>query len=280
MNTKELYIKNNRQISTITTKNYSTSFSMAVKMLNSRYRWAIYSIYGFVRYADEIVDTLFDYPQQDMLNEFADETYRAIERKVSINPIIDSFQQVVNQFNIEQEHIEAFLKSMRMDLYNTQYDQEKIQEYIYGSAEVVGLMCLRVFYKDDDVKYELLKHPARKLGEAFQKVNFMRDIKSDFYYRGRTYFPGIIEEDFNQDVKTAIEENIIQAFNEAYSGIKELNKDVRFGVYLAYIYYLQLFKKLKKKTTSNIMEDRIRIPNRFKLFLTGKAFFNNTFNII
>ena len=280
MNTKELYTKNNRQISRITTKNYSTSFSMAVRMLNSKYRWAIYSIYGFVRYADEIVDTLFDYPQQDMLNEFVEETYRAIDRKVSMNPIIDSFQQVVNQFNIEQKQINAFLGSMRMDLYNAQYDQNKIQEYIYGSAEVVGLMCLRVFYKDDDQKYEDLKHPARKLGEAFQKVNFLRDIKSDFYFRGRTYFPGIVEDDFNQNVKTSIEEDIKQAFDEAYSGIKALNKDVRFGVYLAYIYYLQLFKKLKKKTAVNIVEDRIRIPNRFKLFLTGKAFFNNTFNII
>jgi phytoene/squalene synthetase len=280
MNTKELYIKNNRQISRITTRNYSTSFSMAVKMLNSRYRWAIYSIYGFVRYADEIVDTLFDFPQSEMLDEFVEETYRAIDRQISMNPIIDSFQQVVNKFNIEKNHIDAFIESMRMDLYNAQYDKDKIRDYIYGSAEVVGLMCLRVFYKDDDVKYELLKHPARKLGEAFQKVNFLRDIKSDFYFRGRTYFPGIIEDDFIPDVKTAIEEDIKQDFDEAYTGIKELNKDVRFGVYLAYIYYLQLFKKLKKKTAGNIMDGRIRIPNSFKLFLMGKAFFNNTFNFI
>lgn len=253
---------------------------MAVKMLNSRYRWAIYSIYGFVRYADEIVDTLFDFPQSEMLDEFVEETYRAIDRQISMNPIIDSFQQVVNQFNIEKNHIDAFIESMRMDLYNAQYDKDKIRDYIYGSAEVVGLMCLRVFYKDDDVKYEYLKHPARKLGEAFQKVNFLRDIKSDFYFRGRTYFPGIIEDDFSPDVKTAIEEDIKQDFDEAYTGIKELNKDVRFGVYLAYIYYLQLFKKLKKKTAGNIMDGRIRIPNSFKLFLMGKAFFNNTFNFI
>ncbi len=280
MNTKQLYIKNNRQLSKLTTQNYSTSFSLAVKMLDKQYKWAIYAIYGFVRYADEIVDTLFDYPQSEMLDEFVEETYRAIDRKISMNPIIDSFQQVVNEFNIEKEHINAFLESMKMDLYNSQYDQHKIQDYIYGSAEVVGLMCLRVFYQNDDEKYESMKHPARKLGEAFQKVNFLRDIKSDYHLRGRIYFPGIIENEFTPDVKKAIEDDIKQDFEEAYQGIKALNKDVRFGVYLAYIYYLQLFKKLRNKTAGNIMEGRIRIPNSFKIFLMGKAFFNNTFNII
>lgn len=249
-------------------------------MLDKNLRDPVFAIYGFVRYADEIVDTFFDYSQKDLLEEFISDTYKAIDRGISTNPIIDSFQMVVNRYGIEKKHIDAFLESMRMDLYNHTYSNEMVQHYIYGSAEVVGLMCLRIFYHDDDRQYESMKYYARKLGEAFQKVNFLRDIQSDFNDRGRTYFQDIINNGFTEDVKLNIERDIETDFKEAYRGIKMLNKSSRFGVYLAYIYYKRLFRKIQRANPNTLMNDRIRIPNSHKIYLLFQAYVRNSMNII
>ena len=249
-------------------------------MLSQKNQGPIYAIYGFVRYADEIVDTFFEYPQKELLEEFIAETYRAIDRKISTNPIIDSFQTVVNEYGIEKSHIDAFLNSMKMDLYHKEYNEPMLKDYIYGSAEVVGLMCLRIFYHNDNTKYEELKHNARKLGEAFQKVNFLRDIQSDISERGRIYFPEIQRTGFTPEVKAEIEEDIEQNFKEAFEGVKSLNKDARFGVYLAYIYYKRLFKKIKKAEATSVKNGRMRINNRHKIYLLFKAYFKNSMNLI
>lgn len=276
---RDLYTKNNLQLSRVTTMNYSTSFSLGVRMLNRKIRDPIFAIYGYVRYADEIVDTFFGYPQEEMLEEFIHETYKAIERGISTNPILDSFQTIVNRYGIEQEHIDAFLQSMRMDLYNDNYGKEKVRDYIYGSAEVVGLMCLRVFYHDDDEQYESLKYYARKLGEAFQKVNFLRDIQSDYSDRKRIYFSDISNNGFSAEVKEKIEREIQHDFDEAYKGIKMLNKRARFGVYLAYIYYQRLFRKIRKSEPNVLMNGRIRIPNSRKVSLLFQAYLRNSMNL-
>jgi len=277
---KDLYTRNNLQISRLTTRNYSTSFSLGVRMLSRRMRDPIYAIYGFVRYADEIVDTFHDYPQSELLDEFIHDTYKAIERGISMNPILNSFQLVVNEYHIDRELIDAFLESMKMDLYHSEYGENLIGEYIYGSAEVVGLMCLRVFYKDDDTSYEALKPHARKLGEAFQKVNFLRDIYSDYQERGRTYFYRIGNNGFTSEVKEEIERDIVKDFREAYQGIRRLNKQARFGVYLAYIYYLRLFKKIRLSEPQTVMNGRMRIGNPGKLFLLFKAYVRNSMNLL
>jgi len=275
-----LYTKNNLQISKLTTRNYSTSFSLGVRMLNRRIQDPIYAIYGFVRYADEIVDTFHEHPQQEMLDEFVQQTYQAIERGISMNPILDSFQYIVNKYRIESEHIDAFLKSMRMDLNYTDYNEQQIKDYIYGSAEVVGLMCLRIFYHDNDEQYEALKPYARKLGEAFQKVNFLRDINSDYQERGRTYFAKMANSGFTREVKNEIERDIENDFREAYQGIRKLDKKVRFGVYLAYIYYLRLFKKIRQSEPHAVMNGRLRIANSHKLYLLFKAYLRNSTNML
>jgi phytoene/squalene synthetase len=277
---RKLFTKNNLQISRLTTINYSTSFSLGVRMLDKKLRDPVFAIYGYVRYADEIVDTFFDYPQKDLLEEFISDTYKAIDRGISTNPILDSFQMVVNHYGIEKKHIDAFLESMRMDLFNHTYSNDMVQDYIYGSAEVVGLMCLRIFYHDDDRQYESMKYYARKLGEAFQKVNFLRDIQSDFNDRGRTYFHDIIHQGFTEDVKLHIEKEIEADFKEAYMGIKMLNKGSRFGVYLAYIYYKRLFRKIQRSNPNTLMNGRIRIPNSHKIYLLFQAYVRNSMNII
>ncbi len=276
---RDLYTKNNLQLSRVTTMNYSTSFSLGVRMLSRKIRDPIFAIYGYVRYADEIVDTFFGYPQEEMLEEFIHETYKAIERGISTNPILDSFQITVNQYGIEREHIDAFLESMRMDLYNHNYEKSEVTDYIYGSAEVVGLMCLRVFYYDDDEQYEFLKYHARKLGEAFQKVNFLRDIQSDYSDRERIYFADISNNGFSAEVKRKIEQEIQHDFDEAYQGIKILNKRARFGVYLAYIYYQRLFRKIRKSEPHALMSGRIRIPNSRKISLLFQAYLRNSINL-
>ncbi|MBS3771727.1 MAG: phytoene/squalene synthase family protein [Bacteroidales bacterium] len=276
---RDLYTKNNLQLSRLTTMNYSTSFSLGVRMLSRKIRDPIFAIYGYVRYADEIVDTFFGYPQEEMLEEFIHETYRAIERGISTNPILDSFQMTVNKYGIEREHIDAFLESMRMDLYNHNYEKSEVTDYIYGSAEVVGLMCLRVFYYDDDEQYEFLKYHARKLGEAFQKVNFLRDIQSDYSDRERIYFADISNNGFSAEVKRRIEQEIQHDFDEAYQGIKILNKRARFGVYLAYIYYQRLFRKIRKSEPNVLMSGRIRIPNSRKISLLLQAYLRNSMNL-
>lgn len=276
----ELYRKNNLDCSRITTQNYSTSFSLGVRMLSPKFRKGIYSIYGFVRYADEIVDTFFEQNQQEIFNEFKEETFKAIERKFSINPILDSFQEAVWKYGIDRKLIDAFLLSMEMDLYQSNYDPKQLETYIYGSAEVVGLMCLRVFYFEEPDKYDKLVEPARKLGAAFQKVNFLRDAQDDFENKGRVYFEDIDFNHFDALTKAKIEQEIEQDFHEAYQGIKALKKEVRFGVYMAYIYYLRLFWKIKKAQPSQILKQRYRVSNTKKMYLLANAYFKNALNIL
>lgn len=276
----ELYRKNSIDISRITTQNYSTSFSLAVKMLKPEYRKGIYAIYGYVRFADEIVDTFFEQNQQVLLNEFRKETFDAIERKFSINPVIDSFQWVVNEFAIDHHLITAFLDSMEMDLNNLEYDQNMLKDYIYGSAEVVGLMCLRVFYKGEPDKYDSLIAPARKLGEAFQKVNFLRDAQDDFESKGRVYFKNIDFNNFDKHTKLQIEQEIQKDFEEAFEGVKALKKEVRFGVYLAYRYYQRLLHKIQMAQPHEILNVRFSVKNHKKIYLMFNAFVRNSFNLL
>lgn len=276
----DFYTKNALKISKTTTLNYSTSFSMGVWMLDKTNRPAIYAIYGFVRFADEIVDTFHDQDQKTLLKDFKKDTWDAIEKGFSTNPILHSFQWAVNRYKIEYEHIEAFLYSMELDLYKDRYNREEYHQYIYGSAEVIGLMCLRVFYDGDDESYKKLIHPARKLGEAFQKVNFLRDMLSDYHERGRVYFPEVDFDRFDVQMKKDIEEEIRKDFDEAYLGIKALRKDVRLGVYLAYNYYLKLLEKIKKAKPDDLLERRFRIPNSRKFLLLIRCYVQNSINVV
>lgn len=268
-----IFDKTTYQCSRIITHNYSTSFSLGIKVLAKKFHNPIYGIYGFVRFADEIVDTFHDYNKKGLLDDFKKETYEAIKNKISLNPVLNSFQLVVNQYNIKTELIEAFFKSMEMDLEDISYDNKAYDEYIYGSAEVVGLMCLQVFCEGDDTKYNELKHPARKLGAAFQKVNFLRDINSDFRERGRVYFPGLDLHDFSQETKLRIEQDIEADFNEALKGIVKLPKGSSIGVYLAYVYYMKLFGKIRSCPASKILTERIRVPDFEKIILLLKTYF-------
>ena len=274
----DFYTRNALECSKRTTLNYSTSFSMGVWMLKKRFRPAIYAIYGFVRFADEIVDTFHDQDKKKLLFRFTEDTYDAIERGFSTNPILHSFQWAVNKYKIERDHIDAFLYSMELDLYKDRYNREEYHRYIYGSAEVIGLMCLRVFYHGDDEVYRNLIHPARKLGEAFQKVNFLRDMLSDYHDRGRVYFPEVDFENFDVSMKKDIKVEIDQDFREAYAGIKLLRKDVRLGVFLAYSYYLKLLKKIREAEPDALMEKRFRIPNTRKFALLVRCYLQNAFN--
>jgi phytoene/squalene synthetase len=267
----KLYNKNAFDCSRITANNYSTSFSFGIKLFKRKYRPAIYAIYGFVRFADEIVDTFHDQNKKELLNNLREDTWKAIETGFSSNPILHSFQHVVNEFGIDREYIEAFLYSMEMDLECKNYNAEEIKKYIYGSAEVVGLMCLRVFYKDRKNEFDELIYPARKLGEAFQKVNFLRDISADYFDKGRIYFPGIQFEKFTAAQKKAIEDDITFDFAEAKKGIRKLNPDVRMGVFLAYTYYLELLEKIRKTTPREILQKRYRVSNFFKMVLLVNA---------
>jgi phytoene/squalene synthetase len=249
-------------------------------MFQKKYQEPIYNLYGFVRFADEIVDTFHDQDKALLLEEFKKDTWLAIDRKLSLNPVLQSFQEVVNQYGIEKELIEAFLKSMEMDLHHQDYQQDLYEEYIYGSAEVVGLMCLRVFCEGDDEMYQALKKPACKLGSAFQKVNFLRDMKSDFDIRERVYFPGIDFLSFNEAQKKAIEADIKADFDEAYEGIKRLPKGARFGVYLAYIYYLKLLNKIARTPASEITKRRLRVHDSRKAYLLLSSAVRHQFNLI
>ncbi|HUM46373.1 MAG TPA: phytoene/squalene synthase family protein [Chitinophagales bacterium] len=262
------------------TRLYSTSFSKGISALHKKFHDPIYGIYGFVRYTDEIVDTFFQFNQSELLEEFKAETYKAIERKISLNPVLHAFQSVVHQFKIDHALIEAFFRSMEMDLHQKKYEQEYYAEYIYGSAEVVGLMCLRVFTEGDELKYNVLKKFAQSLGAAFQKVNFLRDVKSDFEERGRIYFPGVNFNAFTEEMKVQIEKDIQQDFNIAYEGILKLPKTSRFGVYLAYIYYLQLFKQIKRVRPSQILTERISVPQQTKMRLLFETFFREKLNLL
>ena len=263
----ELYDRNAFECSKVTAQNYSTSFSFGIRLFHEKYRPAIYAIYGYVRFADEIVDTFHNQRQEKLIREFRKRTYQAIENGFSSNPILHSFQKVVNENCIDFQFIEAFLDSMEMDLTNNEYSREELQKYIYGSAEVVGLMCLRVFYQHRHKEFDELVHPARKLGEAFQKVNFLRDIRADYMGRGRVYFPDIDIENFTEEQKRKVEKEIAADFAEAKVGVKKLHKDVQMGVYMAYIYYLELLKRIRRTTPENIMNKRYRVSNFKKLML-------------
>jgi len=267
----DLFHELSQECSKITTERYSTSFSSAIKLLHAKLRVPIFNIYGFVRFADEIVDTFHDFDKANLLADFKKETYAAIDRKISLNPILNSFQITVNEYKISLDLIEAFFKSMEMDLEKAAYDSAGYKEYIYGSAEVVGLMCLFVFCEGDKVMYNKLKPTAQSLGAAFQKVNFLRDVKADYLLLSRTYFPDVDFNNFTMAEKEKIEADIAADFAHAYKGIVQLPVKARFGVYVAYKYYLSLFKKIKKTPPVHILEQRIRIPNYGKVYIVAKA---------
>ncbi len=276
----ELYNETALKCSKLITQHYSTSFSLGIKTLDRKFHFPIYAIYGFVRYADEIVDTFHDHDKKELLDRFTAETYQSIDEQISLNPVLHSFQLAVNQYNIDRELIAAFLYSMEMDLTEQDYDQQSYEKYIYGSAEVVGLMCLRVFCEGDDAEYQRLKPMARRLGAAFQKVNFLRDIKSDFDDRGRIYFPGVDFKNFSEADKAAIEKDISADFEAALVGIKQLPKGAKMGVYLAYIYYIKLFNKIQNLPSSKILSERIRIPDFKKMILLGRSYFMHRLNYL
>ena len=275
----ELFHQVSEDCSRITTQRYSTSFSSAIKLLNKGLRPHIHNIYGLVRFADEIVDTFHSYDKAMLLAEFKKETYLAIQRKISLNPILHSFQITVREYNISHDLIEAFFSSMEMDLRKTVYNSNGYKEYIYGSAEVVGLMCLYVFCEGDKEMYNDLKPSARALGAAFQKVNFLRDVKADYEQLNRSYFPEVDFTNFTQRMKKEIEDDIALDFENAYEGILNLPTKARFGVYVAYKYYLSLFKKIKRTAPANIMDQRIRIPNYGKAYIVAKAGLRSQFNL-
>ncbi len=276
----DLYTRNALKCGEITTKNYSTSFSMGVRTLDKKYRPAIYAIYGFVRFADEIVDTFHDKDKASLLADFKQRTYEAIDKKMSTNPILHGFQWAVHNYQIDRELIDAFLYSMEMDLHKKEFSAEEYKQYIYGSAEVVGLMCLRVFYSGRDEEYRALFPAARKLGEAFQKVNFLRDMRSDLNERGRVYFPEVDMKTFSVDDKNKIEQEIREDFQSAFPGIKSLNKEVRLGVYLAYRYYLELLRKIQHARPGQVHEKRFRVSNTHKFILLVKCYLRNKFDWI
>ncbi len=261
---KQLFDELSYSVSKITTQKYSTSFSLGIIALKPSIRTAIYAIYGYVRLADEIVDSFHDYDKEKLLNRLKIETENALQEGISLNPILQSFQETVNLYKIDKKLIEKFLHSMQMDLQKIDYNSALYNEYIYGSAEVVGLMCLQVFTEGNKEKYEDLKPYAMKLGSAFQKINFLRDLKEDYQILGRTYFPNIDMGVFNNEVKNQIEQEIEQEFKEALAGIKKLPNSSKFGVYLAYKYYLSLFQKIKRKSSKEILSKRIRVPDSQK----------------
>ncbi len=280
MTNMQLFHDVSQDCSRNTTEKYSTSFSSAIKLLNHELKQPIYNIYGFVRFADEIVDTFHGHDKQGLLNEFKADTYKAIERGISLNPILHSFQITVKQYNIDTNLIDAFLYSMEMDLDKRKYDRAGYEEYIYGSAEVVGLMCLYVFCSGNKQQYEQLKPGAKSLGAAFQKVNFLRDLKADFEGLDRVYFPGCDFRNFTEADKLLIEADIQQDFDNAYKAILQLPLKARFGVYVAYKYYMSLFKKIKRLQPQKIMEERIRIPDYSKAFILAKASIRSQLNIL
>ncbi|MFW5832058.1 MAG: phytoene/squalene synthase family protein [Prolixibacteraceae bacterium] len=267
----QLYDKNAFDCSKITANNYSTSFSMGIRLFKQKYRPAIYAIYGYVRFADEIVDTFHGYNKKLLLDNLKQQTWLAIDSGLCTNPILHSFQKVVNDYNIDREYIEAFLHSMEMDLTYKTFNEQEIKEYIYGSAEVVGLMCLKIFYKNREDEFNELIYPARKLGEAFQKVNFLRDIRADYMDKQRIYFPGIKFENFTEVQKRSIEDDIWYDFDQALPGIKKLHNGVRPGVYLAYRYYLELLRKIRQTSPEKIMKQRYHVSDSRKVRLLAES---------
>ncbi len=276
----QLFHEVSQQCSRYTTRRYSTSFSSAIRLLHRDLQGPIHNIYGFVRFADEIVDTFHDFDKALLLYEFKKETYLAIDRKISLNPVLNSFQLTVNEYKIDRRLIDAFFRSMEQDLDKNQYDRQGYLDYIYGSAEVVGLMCLYVFCGGDAGLYNRLEKNAKSLGAAFQKVNFLRDIKVDYQQLNRVYFPGCNFSNFTEAEKAAIENDIQKDFDIAYEGIVQLPAKAKFGVYVAFKYYLSLFRKIKKTNPKNILENRIRIPDYGKMLILAKAGIRNQLNLL
>jgi len=277
---KSLFDELSAQCSKRATIKYSTSFSLGIKLLDKELHRPIYGIYGFVRFADEIVDSFHDYNKAELLQKFKENTYRAIEDGISLNPILNEFQRAVNQYGIERSWIDTFLKSMEMDLDEKYHDVLSYNDYILGSAEVVGLMCLHVFVNGNKEEFERLKPFAMSLGSAFQKINFLRDIKADFETLGRTYFPGVDLEQFSAENKRQIEADIKKDFDHALIGIKQLPTSSRKGVYVAYVYYLQLYRKIKGTPVEKIMQTRIRVPNLSKIGLLFQSVIKHNLNLL
>ena len=277
---KSLFDAHSMAASRDVTKTYSTSFYKSVSILGESIRDDVHAIYGLVRYADEIVDTFHDYDKKEMLTEFKKETDLAIERGISMNPILNSFQAVVNKYQIDHVLIDQFFHSMEMDLSAIEYDREKYEEYILGSAEVVGLMCLKIFVHGSEEKYQELKPYAMKLGSAFQKINFLRDLKDDLNDLGRLYFPSLGPEGLTLENKLLIEQEIEEEFLEAYEGILMLPYEARFGVYVAYKYYFGLLKKIKAKTVKDLMHQRVRINDFSKYLIFVKSYVRHSFNVL
>ncbi|MHA6697307.1 phytoene/squalene synthase family protein [Chryseobacterium sp. A321] len=269
---KRLFDELSYSVSKMTTQKYSTSFSLGILALKPSIRSAIYAIYGYVRLADEIVDSFHDYDKEKLLTRLKIETENALSERISLNPILQSFQETVHKYQIDPTLIHQFLHSMEMDLQKIDYNSELYNEYIFGSAEVVGLMCLQVFTEGKNEKYDELMPYAMKLGSAFQKINFLRDLKEDYQVMGRTYFPNVDMKIFDNDVKSQIEKEIEQEFKEALIGIKKLPVVAIFGVYLAYKYYLSLFKKIKSKSSKDILNNRVRVSNPEKAFVAFKSY--------
>ena len=279
---KNIFDQISNDCSRLVTKKYSTSFSLAVKMLAPAIRGAIYNIYGFVRFADEIVDSFHSYDKERLIMKFEADYYEALEDGISLNPILNAFQQTVSDYQIPDNLVQAFLKSMKSDLYKAEYKtQKEYEDYIYGSADVVGLMCLKVFVNGDDVMYEQLKGPAMRLGSAFQKVNFLRDLKDDFETLDRSYFPNINLKDFNNQAKVEIIREIEDDFEVAFrEGVLKLPVEAKFGVYVAYRYYRRLLKKINNTPSTEILETRIRISNPMKINLLARSFVKYKLNLI
>lgn len=276
----KLFTETCLKCSKIITESYSTSFTLGIKTLHRRFHMPVYGIYGFVRFADEIVDTFHSHNKRKLLQDFKEQTYNAIDTGISLNPVLHAFQEVVNTYKIEIEFVDAFLKSMEMDLDDQVYDPSLYKEYIYGSAEVVGLMCLKVFCEGDYAMFERLKMPACSLGSAFQKVNFLRDMKSDYNERGRVYFPHIEYSSFCNNRKGEIEADIKKDFDDAYAGIVALPRSARLGVYLAYVYYLKLFRKIQNLPATHILNERVRVPDNTKLALLLGSYVRYRLNAI
>ncbi len=278
---KALYDEVSYKISKLTTRSYTTSFSLGIRLFHKKYHDPIHAIYGFVRLADEIVDSFHAYDKNLLMQEFRKDTEEAISRKISLNPVLNSFQHTVNKYNIYWEHIDRFLKSMEMDLDKIEYNQMLYEDYILGSAEVVGLMCLHVFTDGNLEEYERLKRPATRLGSAFQKINFFRDLHNDNKHLGRTYFPGLDINNFDKLKKEEIEADIEKDFSDGLEGIRQLPDGVRLGVYVAYVYYYNLFKKIKRLNAKRLLEDkRIRISNSSKYVLMASSFLRHKFNVL
>jgi phytoene synthase len=277
---KSLFDDLSAQCSKSTTQLYSTSFSLGIKLLDKSLHRSIYGIYGLVRFADEIVDSFHGYNKEELLNEFRNNTYKAIDDGISLNPILNEFQKVVNEYHIDKLWIDTFFNSMKMDLDDKHHDLQSYEEYILGSAEVVGLMCLHVFVEGDHAEFKTLKPYAMSLGAAFQKVNFLRDMKTDYESLGRTYFPGVDMDSFTSEHKIKIEKEIEEDFRIALIGIKKLPPKARKGVYLAYVYYLTLFRKIKNTPVEKIMNSRIRVSNPSKIGLMFQSILQHQLNLL